>query len=49
VPHAFICDLVNNRKIITIDIKGRKDKPRHKRIKCLSGSSTPKEIIDIEN
>ena len=43
---ASICDLVNNGKVITIDIEDRGDKPQHKRIKYLLGSSTSEDIID---
>ena len=42
---ASLCDLVNNGKIITIDIEDQKDKPQHKRIKYLLGSSVSEEII----
>jgi cephalosporin hydroxylase len=41
-----MCDLVNNGKVITIDIEDIKDKPQHKRIKYLLGSSTSKEIVE---
>jgi cephalosporin hydroxylase len=43
---ASICDLVNNGKIITIDIENKQNKPRHKRIKYLVGSSTAENIVD---
>lgn len=42
---ASLCDLLNNGKIITIDIKDHKNKPQHKRIKYLLGSSVSEEII----
>ena len=42
---ASICDLLNQGEIITIDIEDKKDKPQHKRIKYLLGSSTSEEII----
>jgi len=42
---ASICDLVNNGKVITIDIAD-KGRPKHKRITYLLGSSTSKEIIE---
>lgn len=41
---ASICDLVNKGEIITIDIKN-KERPQHKRIKYLLGSSTSEEIV----
>lgn len=40
---ACICDLINNGKIITIDIEDKKDRPKHKRITYLLGSSTLEE------
>ena len=43
---ASICDLVNNGKIITIDIKDAGDRPKHERITYLLGSSTSREIIE---
>lgn len=46
---ASICDLVNNGKVITIDIENREGRPEHKRIKYLLGSSTSEEIVDYVN
>jgi cephalosporin hydroxylase len=43
---ASMCDLVNNGKVITIDIEGIEGRPQHKRIKYLLGSSTSKEIVE---
>jgi len=43
---ASMCDLVDNGKVITIDIEDREDRPQHRRIKYLLGSSTSKEIVD---
>lgn len=43
---AHMCDLVKKGKILTIDIKANKSKPKHKRIEYFIGSSTSKEIID---
>jgi len=43
---ASICDLVNNGTVITIDIEDIANKPRHKRIKYLHGSSTSQEIVE---
>ncbi|MFA4842542.1 MAG: CmcI family methyltransferase, partial [Candidatus Omnitrophota bacterium] len=42
---ASICDLLNNGRIITIDIEQRKDAPRHKRIKYILGSSISNDIV----
>lgn len=42
---ASICDLVDNGRVISIDIEGREGRPKHKRIKYLLGSSTSKEIV----
>ena len=41
---ANICDLVNKGIIITIDIVDLEDRPKHNRIKYLTGSSTSNEI-----
>jgi cephalosporin hydroxylase len=54
---ASICELINKGNIITIDILPRYNKcsfkgerPHHKRIKYLTGSSTSEEIIQqVEN
>lgn len=43
---AFICDVINNGKIISIDVNHNPDRPQHKRINYLSGSSTSEEIVD---
>lgn len=43
---ASMCDLVNNGKVITIDIVDTKGRPEHKRIKYLHGSSTSEEIAE---
>jgi cephalosporin hydroxylase len=42
---ASMCDLVNTGKVITIDIKEKEVRPKHKRIKYLLGSSTSEEIV----
>ena len=42
---ASLCDLVNNGKIITIDIKSDRDRPRHERITYLVGSSISEEVV----
>ena len=43
---ASLCDLIDNGRIITIDIKKLDGVPQHKRIKCLVGSSISNEVID---
>jgi cephalosporin hydroxylase len=43
---ASMCDLVNHGKVISIDIKAVKNRPTHKRIKYLLGSSTSQEIAE---
>ncbi len=43
---ASICDLLNNGRVITIDIEKKERRPQHKRITYLLGSSTSKEIVD---
>lgn len=42
---ASICDMINNGKVITIDIEDKKGRPEHERIKYLLGSSTSEESI----
>jgi cephalosporin hydroxylase len=43
---ASMCDLVNRGSIITIDVVEQLGRPRHERIKYLSGSSTSAEIVE---
>lgn len=43
---ASMCDLMNNGKVITIDIEDKEGRPKHKRITYLLGSSTSKEIVE---
>ncbi|MBN1383299.1 MAG: cephalosporin hydroxylase [Elusimicrobia bacterium] len=43
---ASICDLINNGEVVTIDIQHRTDRPQHKRIKYILGSSTAEEIVE---
>jgi cephalosporin hydroxylase len=43
---ALICDSLKKGKIITIDIEEKDNRPKHKRITYLSGSSTSKEIVE---
>lgn len=42
---ASMCDLVDNGKVITIDIEDKEGRPKHKRIKYLLGSSTSEKIV----
>lgn len=42
---SSICDLVNRGRIITVDVKEQSNRPEHKRIKYLSGSSTSETIV----
>lgn len=44
---ACMCALVDNGRVISIDIENRKGKPSHKRIEYLIGSSVSKEIVDF--
>lgn len=43
---ASICDLVNNGRILTIDLEEREGRPRHKRITYLCGSSTAPDVVE---
>ncbi len=43
---ASMCDLINNGKVITIDIEAKEGTPKHKRITYLLGSSISEEIIE---
>lgn len=43
---ASICDLINNGKVITIDIEDREGKPKHERIIYLNGSSVSQNIVE---
>jgi len=42
---AHICDMVGSGKIITIDIKHEENRPQHKRVTYLTGSSISPEIV----
>lgn len=42
---ASCCDLVNNGKVISVDLDDPSDKPKHERITYLQGSSVSKEIV----
>lgn len=44
---ASICDLIKKGQIITIDTKQQKDRPSHKRIKYLLGSSVSEETVTM--
>lgn len=43
---ASVCDLVNNGKVVTIDIEDREDRPHNNRIKYLLGSSTSQALVE---
>ncbi len=42
---ATLCDLLNKGRIVTIDIEDHPNKPRHNRIKYLTGSTIDAEIL----
>lgn len=42
---ASMCDLVNNGKVVTVDIQTKEGRPEHRRITYLHGSSTDDEIV----
>lgn len=42
---ASMCDLLDHGEVITIDILERKNRPQHKRIEYLLGSSTSPEVV----
>ncbi len=42
---ASLCELTNKGKVISIELGDMSDKPQHKRITYLLGSSTSKEIL----
>lgn len=44
---ASICDLLNQGRVITVDIRKQPGLPEHKRIKYLLGSSTDPKIVDM--
>lgn len=43
---SSVCELMNHGRIITIDVDEKADKPEHKRIQYLIGSSTAEEIVE---
>lgn len=42
---ASMCDLLDHGEVITIDILERKNRPQHKRIEYILGSSTSPEVV----
>jgi cephalosporin hydroxylase len=42
---ASICDLLDNGRVVTVDISTEPDRPQHSRITYLTGSSTSAEIL----
>lgn len=44
---ANLCDLINNGEVITIDTAVKKNRPKHKRITYLTGSSISSDIIKL--
>jgi len=43
---SSVCDVIGSGNIVSVDIEDKKDRPQHKRIKYLLGSSTSKEIVE---
>lgn len=43
---ASLCDLVDNGRIISIDVRERPGRPKHARISYLIGSSTSENVIE---
>jgi cephalosporin hydroxylase len=43
---ASMCDLLNHGEVVTIDILERKNRPEHKRIEYILGSSTSSEVVE---
>ena len=43
---ANICDLVKHAEVITVDVRHRENRPEHKRITYMTGSSIAADIID---
>ena len=44
---ASLCDLLDNGKILTIDIEEREGRPQHERVTYYRGSSIANETMDI--
>jgi cephalosporin hydroxylase len=42
---ASICDLLRHGRVLTIDVERRADRPRHRRIRYLGGSSTDPAVV----
>lgn len=42
---ATLCDLVDNGRVVTIDITERPNRPTHPRLRYMTGSSTSEEIL----
>lgn len=42
---ASLCDIINNGRILTVDIQAMDERPRHKRIEYLLGSSVSEQIV----
>jgi len=43
---ASVCDLVGKGRVVSVDLEGRTDRPKHSRITYLLGSSTSEEILN---
>jgi cephalosporin hydroxylase len=43
---ASICDLIGKGKVLTIDVSAKKNRPKHRRINYLLGSSTSNKILE---
>jgi len=43
---ASVCDMINNGKIVTIDIEDKEGRPQHERITYLLGSSTSEATVE---
>jgi cephalosporin hydroxylase len=42
---ASMCDLIDHGKVVTIDIESKPDRPQHRRLTYLTGSSTAQGIV----
>src|SRR5262249_40602986 len=43
---ASVCELLGNGRVVTIDIEALPNRPKHKRIIYLTGSSTADQIVE---
>lgn len=43
---ASVCDLVNAGRVVSIDLVKKKERPKHKRVKYLVGSSTSGKVVE---